>query len=483
MKTVKCTTIIVWIMFFVLPINLLAQVKEIPITTSSKEALNFFKSGRDKIENIEFVSASALFEKAIQKDPGFAMAYLLRSQSGGGYSVFRKNLDKAISLVDKVSEGEKLQIEYYQAIADGNGQKQKENLDKLLKTFPSDKRVQGLAGEYYYGINDFSTALVHFIKASELDSKYAPVYNMIGYCQSALNNYQAAEKAFQTYIKLIPNNPNPYDSYAELLLKTGKYDESVAQYKKAIAKDPLFTSSLAGIGNNYVFKGEYETARKYYGDYFDKAKVINGKLEALFLKAVSYLYEGKTDKALSVFEERRILAEKENQPFSAISSYAIQAEILTETGNPVEGTKYYEKANDLIQKSKIPEADKENLEMNSMFWHFYSLTANNELEKASGIAEKCKQKVESRKNPGEEMTFYALSAYYESSKGNYDKAIQYFSKADQQDPWNWYYTAVAYSKKGDKQNASKLFEKITKWNLNSLNLALVRKSAMEEMKK
>ncbi len=91
-------------------------------------------------------------------------------------------------------------------------------------------------------INDFSTATGTFYKMQlNLIPNYAPVYNMIGYCQSALDNYQEAEKAFQTYIKLIPNSPNPYDSYAELLLKIGKYDESIAQYKIAVEKG-LFSS-------------------------------------------------------------------------------------------------------------------------------------------------------------------------------------------------------------------------------------------------
>ncbi len=103
----------------------MAQVKEVPITTSSKEALNFFLSGRDKFENIEFAEAYAFFDKAIQLDPNFALAYLYRAQSGSGYNVFRQNLDKAISFIDKVSEGEKLLILYFQALYYGNGQKQK----------------------------------------------------------------------------------------------------------------------------------------------------------------------------------------------------------------------------------------------------------------------------------------------------------------------------------------------------------------------
>jgi tetratricopeptide (TPR) repeat protein len=483
MKTLKYG-LFVLIVFMIVPLNLLAQNKEVPVSTSSKEALKLFLDGRDKFDENEFVAAASLFDKAIQKDPNFAIAYLYRAQSGGGYNVFRQNLDKAISLVGKVSDGEKLVIQYYQAYADGNGQKQKELLDKLLASFPSDKRNQIGAGMYFYNINDFSNALKHFLKAAELDKNYASAYNMIGYCQSALNNYPEAEKAFQTYIKLIPDRGNPYDSYGELLLKMGKYDESIAQYKKAFEKDPTnFVSSLGGIGDNYIFKEDYETARKYYQDYYDKVPGTTGKLTALYLKATSYVHEGKIENAIKTFDEYRILAEKETLIPNVINSYGNQCYILAETGSPGEALKYYDKAIDLIGKSKLPEAAKENLNTSWMMSHLYLLTVNGELDKASAELEKCRQKVESRKNPGEEMGLNSSIGFLESRKGNYDKAIEYFSKAGKEDPWVWYNTAVAYNKKGDRQNALKLFEKISKWNVNSMDLAVVRKHSIEELKK
>ena len=241
------------------------------------------------------------------------MAYLWRSWSGGGYNVWRQNLDKAVSLVDKVSPGEKLVILEAKASSDGDGQKQKEYLEQILKSYPDDKRIQVFVGNnYFYNNNDLPSALEHYKKATELDNSFAPAYNMIGYCQSALGNYPEAEKAFQTYIKLTPDNANAYDSYAELLLKMGKYDESIAQYKKAVAINPAFTYSLIGIGNNYIFKGDYESARKYYQECFDKASNIDWKFIALNYKATSFVYEGKPEKALTVYDEYRALGEKEN---------------------------------------------------------------------------------------------------------------------------------------------------------------------------
>jgi tetratricopeptide (TPR) repeat protein len=483
MKTVKYSLFIL-VVFMIAPIILLAQNKEVPVTTSSKEALKYFIDGRDKLESGESpAEAISLFEKAIQKDPNFAKAYLYRAQSGGGYNVFRQNLDKAVSLIGKVSEGEKLEIQYSQASADGNGQKQKEYLDQLLKAFPTDKRVHQSAAWYYSNINDFDNAIVHFNKSIELDNKYAQAYNGLGIAQTALNKYAEAEKALQSYIKLKPDKPDPYDTYGFLLLKSGRYDESIVQYKKALERDPAYSFSLTGLGNNYIFKGDYESARKYYQDCFDKASDIDWKFNALYYKVISFVHEGKIENAITSLDEVRALAEKENLVPYAIWSYANQGYVYTESGNEVEGMKFFEKAIDLLGKSKLQEADKESMNTYSMGWHVYTLVSNGELDKAMPELEKFKQKIESRKNPGEEMNMNTMFGFVEIKKGNYDKAIEYFSKANQESPINWYYTAVAYSKKGDRQNAFKLFEKISKWNINDLNLALVRKQAIDELKK
>ncbi len=482
MKTIKNYLSVFLSIFLIVPLNLAAQVKEVPVTTSSKDALKLFESGRDKFENMQFNAASTLFDQAIQKDPSFALAYVYRAQTGGGYNIARQNVDKAVSLEDKVSPGEKLEIELSQAMVNGNVDKQKEYIDQLLTAFPSDKRVQTLAGSYEYTVNDFQGALEHLKKATEIDGNYAPAYNMIGYCQSALNNFPEAEKAFQTYIKMMPDQPNPYDSYAELLLNEGKYDESIAQYKKALEKDPTFASSLAGIGNNYVFKQDFTSARKYYQQDYDNSPMVNGKLAALYLKAVSFVYEGKTADASSAFDEYRSLAEANNLVPNEINSYAFQGFAVSEGGNPSEGMKDFEKAQALFDKSTLPPAIKEQLTTNLMLWHSYFLTANNDLDKANSELEKCKTRIAARNNTDEQMHLNSLLGFFDVKKGNYDEAIKYLSQADKQDPWNWYYTAMAYNKKGDKKESEQLFSKISKCNVTSINLAVVRKPAMEELK-
>ena len=84
--------------------------KEVPITTKSEEARQLFLHGRDRLEKNELDEAKRLIDQAIQKDPEFALAYLLRASVGGGFNVRRENREKASALTSKVTQGERLLI-------------------------------------------------------------------------------------------------------------------------------------------------------------------------------------------------------------------------------------------------------------------------------------------------------------------------------------------------------------------------------------
>ena len=105
---------------------------------------------------------------------------------------------------------------------------------------------------------------------------------MLGYSERNLSNYAEAENAFKKYIELIPDDPNPYDSYAELLMKEGKYEESIVQYRKALSIDPNFVASFLGISTNDNYLGKYEDARKELQTLYDKARNDGEKRAALF---------------------------------------------------------------------------------------------------------------------------------------------------------------------------------------------------------
>lgn len=195
---------------------------KIPITTKSEEARSEFLAGRDLSEKLLGQESLQHFDKALALDPDFASAELARANSSPTAKEFFAHLNKAVSLADRASEGEKLLILANQAGANGDVTKQRGYLDKLVAAFPNDERAHFNLGGYYFGQQELDQAVAEYRKATELAPTYSPAYNILGYTYRQQGDYTNAEQAFKKYIELIPGDPNPYDSYAELLLKMGE---------------------------------------------------------------------------------------------------------------------------------------------------------------------------------------------------------------------------------------------------------------------
>lgn len=299
-------------------INLNASTAKVPVITNSSEALDFFLKGREKFEDVDYSSATYLFNEAIKLDPEFALAYLYRSQSSVKGKRIIKDMENTEVFANEVNEGDKHFIMFYLTAAKGKRIEQKEHLDKLIELYPEDKRVQYIAGIYFHS-EDAEEALKHYQKALELYDKFAPVYNLMGYIQTDLGNYRAAEEAFKKYIELTPNNPNSYDSYAEFLMKTKRYDESIVNYRKALEIDPSYILALWGITESYLLKGEFNKARECCDELYENASHNYGKFYALFKKAMSYMREGRLEDAMLMLNECRNFAKKKNIPIETVT--------------------------------------------------------------------------------------------------------------------------------------------------------------------
>lgn len=446
--------------------------KEIPITTSSELARELFIQGRDNIENGEYVNAAKLLDQALKKDSNFIMAYCYRVISGGGSQAMYHNLNKAKSLTYKASSGEKLFVNLLGSAIDNNHNEVQFYIDTLTSMYPDDKHLMLFAGFYYQSVKDYPDAARFYMKASEIDSTFAPAYNVLGYLNVHSENYQAAESNFKKYIQLMPDRPNPYDSYAEFLLKRGRYDESIEQYRQAFSIDSTFTSALIGEGNNYIFKNDFIAARECYNEYFQKSVQIEDKLNALFLKGVSYVYEEKLDDAIKCFDDQRALAEQENEPSTVLSSYLWQGFILSEMGKPSDGLKIIKDADSVVDVLNFTEAERENRKVNLNNWMAYGLYSNKMMKEAKARLALYTKDVERRNIPEEKSTAVQHQSIIDFMEGRYDDAIAKLSNIEP-DPLRLYYLARTYLKKGNKNEAVRLLKKIHNWNQNSLSLAVV----------
>ena len=232
-----------------------ADPATLPITTSSPEARALYLEGRDLAERLKGTEAHLKTDQAVKKDPKFALGWLQWAQTSGTAKDFLAGMDKAVAASAHASEAEQKFIRAADAGAKSRPAEQERLLAELAKQFPNDPRIQAQIGIVLFARQDYDGAVKSLSRAVELDPKFTLPYNQLGYAYRAQGKNAEAEKTFKKYAELLPDDPNPHDSYAELLMRLGRFDDSVAEYKKALQIDPYFLSAYVGIANNQIFAG------------------------------------------------------------------------------------------------------------------------------------------------------------------------------------------------------------------------------------
>jgi len=263
-------------------------------------------------------------------------------------------MGRAKAAATTVTEGERLMILGQDAGVRGNPADQKAQLTKLVELYPSDERAHNLLAVFMFGQQDYAGAVSHLQKATEVNPSFAPAYNMLGYSYRFLGKYPEAEKAFLKYVVLIPGDPNPYDSHAELLMKMGHFKESIAQYEKALAVDSNFVASYVGIGNDQIFLGTPQEARATLDKLNQKARTIGEKRQAAFWTAATYVHEGSYDKAVEAIKVGYALSEKESDKAALSGDLNQMADILLEAGKLDEAAARSAESDRMIDTASVP---------------------------------------------------------------------------------------------------------------------------------
>jgi len=455
---------------------------KIPITTSSEEARKEFQTGRELFEKLLAQDSLQHFDKAISLDPNFASAELGRANSSPTAKEFFEHLKKAVSLTDKVSEGERNFILANQAGANGRPAEQKQYLDKLAAAFPEDERVQFNLGGYYFGLQDYDNAIAHYKKATEISPNYSPAYNLLGYAYRQAGDYSSAEDAFKKYVELIPNDPNPYDSYAELLLKMGRFDDSIGQYRKALSIDPHFNASHFGISADLMYQGKADAAASELQTMADHARNDGERRTAYFGMAVLAADTGNLEKALQAIDKQYAIAEKKNDAAAMAGDLQVKGNIYSEMKRYDAAAQQFDRSLQIVQSSGLSQQIKDNQKLQHLFSTATLAIARKDLTTAKKNAEEFRQGAEAQKNPGQLRQAHELAGRIALAEKDYDKATAELEQANLQDARNLYRLSEAYQAKGDAAKAQQYAKKAADFNsLPALNYAFVRSKVQKEL--
>ncbi len=85
---------------------------------------------------------------------------------------------------------------------------------------------------------------------------------MLGYTALRQGDADGAIVAFEQYVRILPQEPNPQDSLGEALLAAGRFKEAEAAFLKALALSPQFWNAHQGIAYARLYAGNVKGGRE-----------------------------------------------------------------------------------------------------------------------------------------------------------------------------------------------------------------------------
>lgn len=453
-----------------------AAAGEIPITSSSPEAVELYRRARDLFESLRNTEAHELYARAVALDPEFALAHLGMADTSPTTRQFFEYLERAVASAGTASEAERWLILGRQARTNGDPATQRRYYQRLVEAHPADARAHNLLAVHYFGLDELEPAVAHLEKAIALQPRYAPAYNILGYAHRARGDYAAAAAAFREYVELLPGEANPYDSYAGLLAKAGRFEEAIENYRRALELDPDFFFSHLGVAQCQALLGRFDEARTTFQEIHDRVDTDGQRRQALLGMALSYLYQGDHERALAEVRRQYALAEAIEDHVAMFDDLLLIGDVLLAAGEPDRAEDSFRRAVEVLGQAAVDEEFLATARRNRHYHLARVALARGDLETAAGKTKEYLA-LARREIPLEKHRAHELAGRVALERGELDTALRELAAADQEDPRILYYQALAWRARGDREKTEELARRAAEFNELHLGHAVVRERA------
>jgi tetratricopeptide (TPR) repeat protein len=262
-------------------------------------------------------------------------------------------------------------------------------------------------------------------------------------------------------------------------MKTGRFDESIAQYEKALTIDPKFASAYIGIAHDQAFLGKTEDALATLRKLRGVARNDGEHRQSLFWAATVQLYAGKTAGALRTIAEMRDIAVKSGDKAAVSGDWQFEGNVLLESGSTAKAADAFRKDVETMESADVPADVKEANRRNDLYDAARVALAAGDVAAAKAKAAEYRAAAEGKGVPFEIRQSHELAARIALQEGDAKRSLRELADASTQDPRVLYLTAVASKKDGDTARAREMAQKSAAFNAENVNYAYVRTKARE----
>ena len=248
--------------------------------TEDAEAYRFYLKGRyywNKRSPEGMQKAASYFQQAIDKDPGYALAYAGLADTYVYLSFFNMVAPRDAMPRAKAAAAKALEID-----------------DHLAEAHVS-------LGYISYAYDwDWPAAGRHFDQALALDPAYTRAHIFYPFYLSSRGQSQEAVTVAKSALDLDPASPSLSHSLAVQFYLTRQFDQAIEQCRKTLEMDPNFAVAYAVLGQTYLAKGMNSEAAPVLEKY---SALSQGSVDSLALLGYSQARRGKKSQALRTIDE------------------------------------------------------------------------------------------------------------------------------------------------------------------------------------
>ncbi|MGH2626033.1 MAG: tetratricopeptide repeat protein, partial [Anaerolineales bacterium] len=228
-------------------------------TSTSEAAKTAFWTAIDHFNNIEFATGATHMRRALEVDPGFGLARVAYGLNAPGLSAAERDSTIARGVAD-AARASPLEALVAMGLREFRGDRERGRtiLKSAATIAPGDPNIAFYvaqlstnAGETAIAMRDVTVRFPDF----------APAYNLLAYNLWTIRDRAGALEAAANYMAKAPNHPNSHDTYAEILQFSGRFDEAIVHYQKALEMDPTNTEGAVGMAEVYTLQGKGDQAR------------------------------------------------------------------------------------------------------------------------------------------------------------------------------------------------------------------------------
>jgi tetratricopeptide (TPR) repeat protein len=334
-----------------------ASTAAMPVTTASAQARALYEKGMQDYENLYLERCNDDWRSAVKEDPNLAVAWAWIAFNSSNPEEVSAAREKAKALAPKATPGEQLMVAWIAKVQEGDYIGGISAMNDMLEMYPKDKHLLYLAGNWLLLENGDEQGMKIMEKALALDKNFPPALNDLAYMYARSRQFNKAFADMDRYVALLPKEPNPQDSYGELLRMSGNFDGSLLHYRAALKIDPDFITSQVGLGDTYALMGNQEQARVEYDKAIRFAHNEADRLAYSMQKAMTWVRDGNFAEADKSFQEIAETAHAKDQDLQEAQAYRHLAEYQTDDNAAL---KYLREAEESLgHRSTISKGEKD----------------------------------------------------------------------------------------------------------------------------